>query len=279
MPIRTRTLALTLLGAAALVAGLVAAPDPLRLYTLDCGTMPTDDVNALSDTEAYPESRRLTLRAPCFLIQHGDRYLLWDAGLPTEPVEAADAEELPTTDVALEPQLERLGLTPSDIDLVALSHVHFDHVGQAARFPEARLLVGAADYDLLFGNGPRPPGFIPALLAPWRDGQNVERIRGDHDVFGDGSVVMLHLPGHTPGHYALRLNLANAGPVVLSGDLYHFRDNRARRGVPDFNTDRAATLASFDRMEGYLVNSGARLVIQHDPDDYAALPKPPAYLD
>ncbi|MGC4028026.1 MAG: hypothetical protein QM696_04025 [Steroidobacteraceae bacterium] len=106
-----------------------------------------------------------------------------------------------------------------------------------------------------------------------------EVIRGDFDVFGDGSVRILKSPGHTPGHQSLIVKLKKTGAVVLSGDLYHMRDNRKFHRVPGGNYSRPDTLASFDRIDRIVVNNKARLVIEHDRDDFAALPKFPAYLD
>ncbi len=104
-------------------------------------------------------------------------------------------------------------------------------------------------------------------------------IDADYDVFGDGSVRILKTPGHTPGHQVLVLRLARSGSVILAGDLYHLRSDRASRLIPLFNTERADTLASFDRVERIARNTRARLVIQHDPEDFKALPKFPAFLD
>ncbi len=104
-------------------------------------------------------------------------------------------------------------------------------------------------------------------------------IDGDYDVFGDGSVRILKAPGHTPGHQVLMLKLKKSGTVLLSGDLNHVRENRRHRRVPPFNTDRADSLASIDRIEAILKNTKGRLVIQHDERDFKALPGFPKYLD
>jgi glyoxylase-like metal-dependent hydrolase (beta-lactamase superfamily II) len=84
-------------------------------------------------------------------------------------------------------------------------------------------------------------------------------------------------PGLTPGHQVLKLK--NVGTVILSGDLYHLRDNRKYRRVPTFNYERADTLASIDRIEKILANTKGRLIVQHDPVDFKSLPAFPAYLD
>jgi len=111
----------------------------------------------------------------------------------------------------------------------------------------------------------------------WTKGEGkVEQVPLDKDVFGDGSVIMLYTPGHTPGHHCLLVKLPQMGPVVLSGDLMHFRENYDTNGVPAFNTDRAQTLASLERVKKIAANFKATVIIQHDPRDLDKLPAFPA---
>ena len=113
-------------------------------------------------------------------------------------------------------------------------------------------------------------------LATWlTGGGNVLPLPGDGDVFEDGRVIMLAMPGHTPGHSALLVRLAS-GPVLLSGDQYHFTEAVKNRGVPSFNHNRADTLASHDRFDRIAANTGAKVIIQHEPADVAKLPAFPA---
>ena len=86
----------------------------------------------------------------------------------------------------------------------------------------------------------------------------------DHDVFGDGRVRIISAPGHTPGHQVLYVDLEEEGPVILSGDLYHFRASHMGRRVPTFNFDSATTVASMDRVDALLAELGAELWIEHD---------------
>ena len=102
---------------------------------------------------------------------------------------------------------------------------------------------------------------------------------GDYDVFGDGSVTIIQAPGHTPGHTVLLVRLPNAGPVLLTGDMYHLAESRERRTVPRFNTDRAQTLASMDKVERIAAETSARVVRQHVQEDFNALPAFPAALN
>ena len=104
-------------------------------------------------------------------------------------------------------------------------------------------------------------------------------MRGDLDVFGDGTVVMLAMPGHTAGHHALEVRLARLGEVLLSGDLYHSEAQRAS-GVPArHDADQAAARASMARFERLARERHATVVIQHDPADVAKLPAFPNAAD
>jgi len=97
------------------------------------------------------------------------------------------------------------------------------------------------------------------------------KANADVDIFGDGSVLTLHLPGHTPDHMALLVNL-RSGPVMLTGDLYHSTEAREKRGVPPFNSSREQTLASMDKFEAKAKETGAKVIIQHEPADISKLP-------
>ena len=102
---------------------------------------------------------------------------------------------------------------------------------------------------------------------------------GDHDVFGDGSVIIVQAPGHTPGHTVLLLNTANSGKVLLAGDMWHLAEAREKRTVPQFNVDRAQTLASMDKVEALAASTSARVIRQHVPEDFNSLPKFPKALE
>jgi N-acyl homoserine lactone hydrolase len=250
-----------------------AAPKAdVMIWRLDCGQIQMNDAAPLSDAGVYDGQSRL-LSNGCYLIRHGTELLLWDAGLPStllgKPVDSQPIS--PTLSVDLPTQLARLGIKPADITRVALSHYHFDHAGQAATFPKATLLIGAADWTALRSTR-KPAGAEPALLAPWLNGKGrVDPVEGDRDVFGDGSVVMLSMPGHTPGASALLVRLPNTGPVILSGDVVHLEAQWSLLAVPSWNTQRADSLSSMDRLQKLAANVGATVIVQHDPADISKL--------
>ena len=121
---------------------------------------------------------------------------------------------------------------------------------------------------------PKPPEMaVTAPFAAWIKGEGkVEPVPLDKDVFGDGSVIMLNTPGHTPGHHSVLVKLAQMGPVLISGDAVHFRENYDAGGVPWFNFDRAQSLASIDRLKKIAANAKATVIIQHDARDVDKLP-------
>lgn len=253
----------------------------ISLTRLDCGMVRVNRLNAFSDTEAYPGQSR-DLPVGCYLIRHGDQLMLWDLGLPNALKDApfnTKGDMSATVRRSLVEQLAELGIKPDDIDIVGISHFHFDHIGQLPDFPAAKLYIGKGDWDWL--TAADRPGFVdPKPFARWISGGGaVEPVAGDKDIFGDGRVVMLDMPGHTPGHHSLLVRLANMGPVLLSGDQAHFQENYDNEGVPTFNTGRADTLASFDRFKGLAKNLRARVIIQHEQRDIAKLPAFPKAAD
>jgi glyoxylase-like metal-dependent hydrolase (beta-lactamase superfamily II) len=268
--------------AAAMVAvwasAAAAQAADVKLWRLDCGTIQVNNLDLFSDVFAYVGQKR-KLTDSCYLIQHGADYLLWDTGLPAglkgAPLSSSDPLS-PTLTQTLPEELATIGVKPEQIATVGISHYHFDHTGQAGTFPQATLLMGKADLDALKAT-PAPFGADPKLLAHWlTEGGKVEPVIGDKDIYGDGTVTMLSTPGHTPGSYALLVRLKQKGNVLLSGDAVHFEEQFKNKGVPAFNTSRAETLASMDRIQKMAAALKAILVVQHDANDIGKLPAFPA---
>lgn len=257
----------------------VQAEASVRLYVFDCGLFIAEDITSFS--LANDETPVRELFVPCYLIEHPEGRMLWDAGLPL-----AVAGQGRVTDPggfhmrydrSLLDQLADMDLSPADIDLVAFSHMHFDHVGAANAFTGSRLLIQDTEYQAAFVDGTNPV-FQPELYADLKDSDR-QILSGDHDVFGDGSVVIISAPGHTPGHQALLLRLANTGNLVLSGDLYHFQMSRRLRRAPTFNTDAEETFRSMDKVEALIKAENATLWIEHEKALADRLEMAPAYYD
>ena len=245
----------------------------VELWRLDCGEFIDFPIEKWSDTWAYP-GKTGPLASSCYLVRHGQAYMLWDTGLSAATVELFGRGGYKTrVRETIEDQLARISVAPSQITILGISHHGGDHVGQASRFAHARLLMGRQDFEALVQSG-------SDALAPWTTAPDkLERIAGDKDVFGDGSVVMLATPGHTLGHHSLLVRLPRTGPVILAGDLWLFAEDVRHSGVPPLGLgtmDRAAALASMDRITKAAANLRARIIIQHEPADIAKLPAFPA---
>jgi N-acyl homoserine lactone hydrolase len=252
-----------------LAAPAQAAPE-MSLTRFECGTpqAPTAVNQRFSDTFAYGDLK-LQFVYSCYLIKHGDDYMVWDTGFaPTAPNTAPK--------VTLVDLLAKIDVKPDQIKYVGISHYHADHTGQVNSFPKATLLIGAKEWEAI--SSPKPPegaNFKP--FESWIKGDSkVEPVPLDKDVFGDGTVIMLRTPGHTAGHSSLLVKLAQMGPVILTGDAVHFRENYDSDGVPWFNFDRAQTVASIERIKKIASNLKATVIIQHDARDVEKLPAFPA---
>ena len=265
---------ITALGACLLTTPANAHDTPdMEMWRLDCGSFELSDTAPFSDAHLYDGQKR-TLTDSCYVIRHGDQYLLWDTGLPSALKGQTVTQWVFTTTVTktIKEQLTEIGIDPSQITYVGISHYHDDHIGQAAEFPNATLVIGSLDADAVTSGEMEQ---TRAQLAPWlAEGATgkVLRRRADLDLFEDGSVLITSTPGHTPGHASLLVRLPKTGDVLLTGDLYHFEEQIANRGVPAFNTDRADTLASFERFNATAKALDAKVVIQHDPRHISRLP-------
>jgi glyoxylase-like metal-dependent hydrolase (beta-lactamase superfamily II) len=263
------------------------APKTPRLYVFDCGTLnvTTEGVQRYHVTTGEVGETRMPV--PCFLIVHPRGTLMWDVGvIPDSVVESqpqgakADVNPVVAAVVTrtLRSQLQQVGYSPADITYVAISHAHIDHTANLNAFAGSTWLTRPAERDFMWmENNPRVnPTFYTSLK-----GSKVTLIEKDeYDVFGDSSVVMKAAPGHTPAHQVLILRLASTGRVMLSGDLYHYPQERSlRRPPPDneFNVEQSA--ASRRLIEDYLQKTKTELWIEHDFNANAKLKKSPAYYD
>ena len=257
-------------GTLAILAGPAQAAPDLSLTRFECGTpqAPVAVSPRFSDTFAYGDLK-LQFVYSCYLIKHGDVHLLRDTGhAMTAPTVAPK--------VSLVDLLAKLDLKPEQIKYVGISHYHGDHTGQVNSFPKATLLIGKGDWEAISSPNPAEGvNFKP--FENWTKGEGkVEPLPADKDVFGDGSVIVLSTPGHTPGHHSLLVKLPQTGNFVITGDAAHFRENLDSNGVPAFNFNRAQTVASLERIKKIASNLNATVIIQHDARDVDKLPAFPA---
>jgi glyoxylase-like metal-dependent hydrolase (beta-lactamase superfamily II) len=223
--------AFTIAALSALASQSAHAAGLERLYILNCGEGTAGDISRWSP--GVNEGQSMPFVDNCYLLKHSQGWMLWDTGL-ADTIAAMPDGQKPADPKAthwfrpktLASQLEALGVKPSDIKFVAVSHTHPDHIGNVEMFPQAMLYVQKAEYDWPGANN--APRFKPE--------HPVTKLEGDKDIFGDGSVTILSTPGHTPGHQSLLVKLPKTGALVLSGDAVHFKSNWENRGVPVGNT-------------------------------------------
>lgn len=263
-------------------ASETSAPEPvqqesaaLTVDVLDCGTIEVSDLDAFSTAGDYA-GQTDTFTDTCFLVRHPDGNLLWDLGVPgILAIAGPQTQQIFTVslDKTLTEHFSDRGLTPDDIDYVAVSHSHFDHIGQADQVSSSTWLVSQAELDAMFPDDSEAANIAAeqqALFALFEPMQK-QAFDGELDVFGDGSVVIFETPGHTPGHTSLQLMMPETGPVLLTGDLYHRAESRQLKRVPRFNSDEGQTLASMESFEARAEALGAKVIIQHEPEDIEPL--------
>ncbi len=250
-------------------SGEAAATDAsVQLYVFNCGDFRFPSVENFSIGNDETTVRELVV--PCYIIDHPRGTLLWDGGLPSATANISGWQRDPETGVqvrmqqTLQSQLldMDLGFDLTSINLAAFSHIHYDHVGVANELTNAKWLVQRGDYEVV-AKGGTVPAYDPALLAEIKK-RPTQVLDGDYDVFGDGKVRLISATGHTPGHQVLYVELTDFGPLMLSGDLYHFRLSRDQRRVPMFNVDKNQTLAAMDKVEALVAETGATFWIEHD---------------
>jgi len=252
----------------------------LKLYVFNCGSIKMPSVEAFNVKDSETEVRELVV--PCYIVEHEKGRLLWDGGLPSSVANNTGKngydENGGRLDKTFAEQIKALDLDMASFDFLAFSHFHYDHVGIANEISGARLLIQKPEYEAAFTNKEIFQFFVPELYSGLKTAE-VEIVEGDYDVFGDGSVQLISAYGHTPGHQVLYLDLPNYGPLILSGDLYHFRLSRSDRRVPSFNYDAELSLKAMDKVEALIVERKAEFWIEHDMALFETLKKAPGYYD
>jgi N-acyl homoserine lactone hydrolase len=250
-----------------------------RLYVIDCG-----DGSGSDESRWTPGANvgiPVGFPGHCYLIRHTQGWFLWDTGIDDAVAQLPNHEVVfhewgpgtgPTwrKPITLAAQLEEIKVKPSDIKLIAVSHSHPDHAGNIEMFPTTPMLVQRVEYQWA---GSRQD------TVAFNKNHPVKLIDGDYDVFGDGSLVLLSTPGHTPGHQSLLVRLPRTGAVILSGDVVHFQTSFEHRYVPDNNWNKESSLQSMDKIAAIVAREHAQLWVNHDQPQSGAQKKLPAYYD
>jgi glyoxylase-like metal-dependent hydrolase (beta-lactamase superfamily II) len=258
---------------------LAASAQSTRIYIFDNGR-----ISGLATTlfnfepEELAETDFVNIS---YLIVHPEGTLQFDAG--AVPDQAFEGQDGPVVDgimsatMPLLPQLASAGYSPDDVDYFAMSHYHSDHTANANLFKNSTWIVQQAEFDYMFAD--EPQGIIETeSYNELRDAETIILDNEDYDVFGDGSVMILTSPGHTPGHQVVAVELENAGWIVLGGDLYHYPEEITTGRVPTFEFDADQSRASRARIAEFIEAHDATLWIEHDIATHADLPKAPAFV-
>lgn len=254
---------------------------PLKLYIFNCGHIKARDLSLLNPL--IGKGVQKDLANPCYLIQHPKGTLFWDAGLADQLIENKKGSDVlngafnMSVSKTLRSQLAEIDLDPAKIDFLAFSHLHNDHTGNAGLFRNSTWLMQEAEYNMAFGESAKDFGYHPQDYLN-SSGKTITKLRGNYDVFGDGTVVIISTPGHSLGHQSLFIDLPKTGPIVLSGDLYHFKENRDNYGIPVWNSKKE-TIHSFVLVDTLLAKTKASLWIQHDKEQFDTLRHAPLFYE
>jgi len=254
------------------------AGEGVRLYSLDAGLIESSDFSMWSPSVEAGTYGELSVRS--YLVVHPGGVLLWDSGIADAIAAHPDGERIADTIVfrvptTLESQLESIGRDAAAVDLIGLSHMHIDHVGNLDQFPATRVVMQRDEYEAAYGPHAEQLTYLTEAYASLDRGR-IDTVVGEHDVFGDQTVVMTPLPGHTPGHQGLLVRLREAGPILLAGDIAYSAVDYERSAVRAGNVDLEASRASIEKAKALERDRGATVWLHHDLHAQRALPTAPA---
>jgi glyoxylase-like metal-dependent hydrolase (beta-lactamase superfamily II) len=290
-----KPLALTAFSAAAVLAFLMVPaakpqskpkpPKSVRLYVIDCGLL-TMSAPATFGFTKEEIGEKQPFAVPCYLVVHPKGTLMWDVGVIPDAQVNGSTQGISTVTRTLKSELAEIGYTAADIKYLALSHMHSDHTANANDFAGSTWLVHQTERDAMFAPPP-PPGAgrgrggpqATATYDKLKDSKTIILTEKDYDVFGDGTVVIMYAPGHTPGHQILFLKLKESGPILIAGDLYHLPQEITMHRFPTFEFDKDQSAVSRAKVDAFLKQSGARLWIEHDLPTFETLKKSPAFYE
>ena len=261
-------------------------PTSIRLYVFDGGVLESDPSRYRLTKEDVGTTQ---LSVAAYLIVHPKGVLLWDTGaVPDdnwEPTGRPVQQRLVLPDgqprqvtirSPLRAQLTASGYSTARVTHLALSHYHWDHTANANAFSGATWLVRQTERDAMFADKPLGTA-TPMTYSALKASKTIVVTADEHDVFGDGAIILKSAPGHTPGHQVLYVKLAKTGGVVLSGDLYHYPQERTMNRLPTFEFNEEQTRAARKSVEEFLTRTKSQLWIQHDFNAHAKLKKAPEY--
>jgi len=244
-----------------------------RLHALCCGRLRFDRSIFFPDKSPGVD---MTVPVPSFLVMHPKGNLLFDTGIhclaASEPEQrlgertAGLFKLVGAPDEVLPAQLAKLGLKTDDIHTVVNSHLHFDHCGCNALFPNVPILVQKAELDA--ARGPKSH----AHAQSWNLPLDYRPIDGEHDVFGDGSVLLFPTPGHTPGHQSMQVRVSRDQAFVATADACYTREHMDGELLSGRVWDPIQMIDSMRQLRRLGELSYTQLIFGYDASQWAALP-------
>jgi len=226
------------------------------------------DVGGLVDGE----EGHIRIPVPAYLIEHAGSILVFDSGLHPDFRDHASGRskwasphfswDLPEG-ADLRARLTECEVDAADVDLLVLSHLHFDHAGGSGLAEPAELVVQRAEWEAAIAD---VEGEV-YTAADFDHPASLRLLDGGWDVFEDGRVQLIPSAGHTPGHQSLLLQTDDGGQLMLCGDACYMRQSLATLTPPPFGFSRAAQLEAFERFR-QLEAAGTQLLFGHDPDQW-----------
>jgi N-acyl homoserine lactone hydrolase len=282
--------------AALLGAGFTAASQAqdIKLYAFSSGAL-TIGKGVLQN--GAPMTPEIKIPVGFFVVAHPKGNVLFDTGnndkIITDPSYWGAAfqalKPVNTPDVAIDTQLQKIGLNPDDIKFVVVSHLHLDHGGNVAKFPNSTVVVQKSEIRNAFWpepgtGGPYMIGDVMPLRAPNNDMPNAVKmlqLEGDMDLFGDGTVVVKRWVAHTPGSQMMTVRLKNKGLTILTGDNVYFRENVDKNMPPSVALAYSppGILSAYEWIRREVATNGAEYFTAHDPDAFKEMKKAPEFYD
>jgi glyoxylase-like metal-dependent hydrolase (beta-lactamase superfamily II) len=272
---------------------VAAQAQDIKLYAFSSGALTI----ARSALQTGAPSTDIKIPVGFYVVMHPKGNVLFDTGnndkIITDPsywgASFNALKPVNTPDVAIDTQLQKIGLKPDDIKYVVVSHLHLDHGGNVGKFPNSTIVVQKTEIQNAFWpepgtGGPYMIGDVMPLRAPNADMPNAIKmiqLNGDLDLFGDGTIVVKRWVGHTPGSQMMTVRLKNKGLTILTGDNVYFRENAEKGILPGIALAYSPTgiLSAYEWIRREIATEKADFFTAHDPDAFRDMKKAPEFYD
>src|SRR5216683_1930538 len=248
-----------------------ASPEGMKLYIFTSQPL---DIAKSALSSAATGDEKIVIPVAFFLIKHPKGNIMFDTGDNDKVITdqtywgpmAAMLDKGVSADLAIDVQLGKIGMKPSDINYVILGHMHLDHAGNVGKFPNATIVVQRDEIINAFW----PP---KAYAGPY--------ISGDFDLFGDGSVFVHRAAGHTPGSQLAVVRLPKTGTVILTSDACYLPENLAKDILPSIGLtyNPTAMLDGYAYIKRIRDTEKGDVLMAHDAEGFKAHKHSPEFYE